>query len=92
MLADERHVPVVVDVREEMNHLLVHRGHELHEAQALGFARQVVEEHALAGLVGGADRADQDLASVGEVPFALEVSRVVGHRSIDCRSRAQARC
>jgi hypothetical protein len=47
----------------------------------------MVEKHALAGLVGGADRANQDLASVGKRALALEM----GGEGVTLVSRAAGR-
>lgn len=78
-LADVRHVPVIVDVRQIPDQLLVRRVAVLDEAPAPRFRRKLLEECALALFIGGPDRPDDDAAAVGKPALAREMGGVVGH-------------
>jgi hypothetical protein len=90
VLADERHVAVVVDASVEAHQRLVQHAGEALEAQMLGFQRQPGEELELTPLVVPAHRPDGDGAAVGEAPLAHEVRRILdyaGHAGIVGRRR-----
>ena len=80
--ADERHVPVVVDVREEMHQPVARREGVANEAPAARVARELVEDLVLARLVVGPDRADDDAPAVGELARAHELGGVLGHAAL----------
>lgn len=79
VLANERQVPLVVHVGEEMDQSGVHRGNGLYEPKAPGLRRQGLEEALFKRLIVGADRADEHRPPVGKAPFAREVGGILGH-------------
>ena len=64
VLADERHVAILVDVRIEMDQAVVDDVAPLMEAQPACAGRQLREEQALGRLVLRRDRADEHAASI----------------------------
>lgn len=79
VLANERHVPVVVHVGEEMDQPGVHGGNGLHEPEAPRLRRQRLKEALFEGLIVGANRADEHHPPVGKAAFGGEVRGIPGH-------------